>query len=366
MTPLRGGVELKAVTKRFGSVGAVSEVSLTVEQGEFLTLLGPSGCGKTTILRMIGGLESPTSGSIFIGATDVTDRPPYLRDCAIVFQQYALFPHKTVFDNIAFGLKYHGVPKDERGDRVREALRLVRLPDVEDRYPRQLSGGQQQRIALARALVVNPAVLLLDEPLSNLDRKLREEMREELKELHERLRMSFIFVTHDQLEAISMSDRVVLMERGRIAQIGTPPEIYETPRSRFVAEFMGKSNFIDCKVRQVNGGGAISVVSPLGLEIHATARHQVSVGQEVVVRIRAEQVDILEASQGNGSTATHAAQVERVTYCGEAVEYYLRLQSGERLLSLSPLSSHRELRRKGAAVNVRLRPEDCFVVSDQR
>ena len=219
-------VELRSVSKKFGQVVAVDDVSFQVRQGEFLTLLGPSGCGKTTTMRLIAGLERPSAGELFIRQEKVTDAPPYARDVSLMFQNYALFPHKNVFDNIAFGLKYRerDLPKHKRGQRVKEALDLVRLPGIEARYPRQLSGGQQQRVALARALVIKPAVLLLDEPLSNLDLKLREKMRVELKQIQELVGITFIFVTHDQEEALMLSDRVAVMEEGKITQVGvTPP-----------------------------------------------------------------------------------------------------------------------------------------------
>ena len=215
-------IELRNVSKAFGSTPAVCEASFTINQGEFLTLLGPSGCGKTTTLRLIAGLETPDAGEIYVRGQRVDPLPPFRRDTALVFQNYALFPHKTVYQNVAFGLKYRGIPRHQHKERAREALEIVKLPGYEARYPAQLSGGQQQRVALARALVLHPAVLLLDEPLSNLDKNLREQMRLEIKQIQERVGITFVMVTHDQEEAIAMSDRMVVMKTGRILQVGSP------------------------------------------------------------------------------------------------------------------------------------------------
>ena len=231
-------IEIESVTKRFGDFTAVDTVSLTVRAGEFLTLLGPSGCGKTTLLRMISGFETPDTGTVRIGGADVTALPPHRRNVNQVFQSYALFPHLSVRDNIAFGLRMQKTPKDERGRRVAEAVELVALGGFEDRMPHQLSGGQRQRVALARALVPNPSVLLLDEPLSALDAKLRKQMQVELKRLQKRLGMTFVFVTHDQEEALTMSDRIAVFHRGRIEQVGTAREVYENPASEFVAQLL--------------------------------------------------------------------------------------------------------------------------------
>src|SRR5262245_18851444 len=245
-------VELVGGNESVGNVRAGEDISLRVYRGEFLSLLGPSGCGKTTIMKMVAGLLEPSAGDIFIRDERVNDRPPYERDVGLMFQNYALFPHKTVFENIAFGLKYRGVGSAERQRRVRAILDLVRLPDIQGRYPHQLSGGQQQRVALARTLVVNPAVALLDEPLSNLDKKLRAGMQVELKQIQEKSGITFIFVTHDQSEALAMSDRLAVMNAGKILQLGTPREIYQAPKSRFVADFLGQSNFFEGEVTQRN------------------------------------------------------------------------------------------------------------------
>jgi ABC-type Fe3+/spermidine/putrescine transport system ATPase subunit len=241
-------VRLVDVSRSYGSVVAVSHLTLDVTAGEFLTLLGPSGCGKTTTLNMIAGFLQPSAGEIWLRGRRVESLPPYRRDTAMVFQQYALFPHMTVFENIAFGLRMRRTPAAQLRARVDEALALVGLPGLGDRFPLQLSGGQQQRVALARAIAVRPAVLLLDEPLSNLDLKLREGMRLELKRLHRELGTTTIFVTHDQTEALVLSTRIAVMHQGRIEQVGAPQEIYEQPRSRFVAEFVGQTNLLRGRV----------------------------------------------------------------------------------------------------------------------
>lgn len=237
-------VSLVEVSKRFGSVLAVDRVSLEVRPGELMTLLGPSGCGKSTTLRMIAGLEPVSGGRILIGGEDVTDRPAYLRDVTMVFQSYALFPHMTVFENVAYGLRTRRRPEPEVREAVASALRLVGLQGLDSRLPGTLSGGQQQRVAVARALVMKPKVLLFDEPLSNLDAKLRRRMRGEIRELQRELGITTVYVTHDQSEALAISDRIVVMNRGRIEQVGTPAELYRRPATRFVAEFVGEANFL--------------------------------------------------------------------------------------------------------------------------
>jgi spermidine/putrescine transport system ATP-binding protein len=237
-------VELRRVTKRFDDVVAVDDVDLSVRHGEFLSLLGPSGCGKTTTLRLIAGFEQPDEGEILIGGDDVRGLPPYKRDVNTVFQSYALFPHLTVLDNVVYGLKQRGLHKTAREQKAHEALALVRLSGFERRKPKQLSGGQQQRVALARALVMEPKVLLLDEPLGALDLKVRKQLQIELKRIQERVGITFVYVTHDQEEALAMSDRVAVMHEGRIEQLGTPGEIYDAPATRFVADFIGETNFI--------------------------------------------------------------------------------------------------------------------------
>jgi len=352
-------VELRSVTKQFGSVVAVDRVSLQVRQGEFLTLLGPSGCGKTTTMRLIAGLETPTSGEILIREEFVTDLPPYHRNVGLMFQNYALFPHKNVFDNIAFGLKYRKAPMEERKQRVKESLDLVRLHGMESRYPRQLSGGQQQRIALARALVVKPAVLLLDEPLSNLDLKLREKMRVELKQIQEQVGITFIFVTHDQQEALMLSDRVAVMDEGKIIQVGTPREVYERPQARFVAEFVGQSNFLEGHI-VAHHSNQTEVKLESGLYLNVPAAPHMAEGGKVTVQVRAERVCIYPErplARGHGFGAT----VERMLYVGDTIQYLLRLESHDLLMATCPTTSAPPLVR-GAAVWIGFDAEDCILL----
>ena len=243
-------IEIKNVSKSFGDKCILNNVSISVKQGEFLTLLGPSGCGKTTLLRMIAGFGSPDSGEILINGTDITDMPPHERPVNTVFQRYALFPHLDVYENIAFGLKLHKVPEDEIDKRVRKVLKMVSMTDYEDRDVESLSGGQQQRVAIARAIVNQPKVLLLDEPLSALDLKMRKDMQIELKEMHRKLGITFIYVTHDQEEALTLSDTIVVLDNGDIKQIGTPTDIYNEPQNAFVADFIGESNILNGKMIQ--------------------------------------------------------------------------------------------------------------------
>jgi spermidine/putrescine transport system ATP-binding protein len=259
-------IELRDVVKRFGEIRAVDHVSLQIRDGEFFSLLGPSGCGKTTTLRMIAGFEYPTSGQVRIHGREMATTPPYQRPVNTVFQSYALFPHMTVTENVAFGLEMKRIPKAEVGPRVQEALEMVRLGGFAGRHPRQMSGGQQQRVALARALVNRPEVLLLDEPLGALDQKLRKELQLELKSLQRRVGVTFIFVTHDQEEALTMSDRIAVMSLGKVLQVGTPTEIYERPTCKFVADFIGETNFIDGTVVE-NGGDYATIATPEGLRL---------------------------------------------------------------------------------------------------
>ncbi|WP_435258518.1 ABC transporter ATP-binding protein [Thioclava sp. FR2] len=253
---MTAAVQFHSVSRHFGKVKAVDSVDLTIAEGSFFAMLGPSGSGKTTCLRLISGFESPTAGQISIFGQDVSSVPPHLRNVNTVFQDYALFPHMTVRDNVAYGLMVKGVDRKTRADKAEEMLGLVKLPGFGDRRPGQLSGGQRQRVALARALVNEPRVLLLDEPLGALDLKLREAMQDELKALQQRLGITFVFVTHDQGEALSMADRLAVFNDGKIAQIGTPSEVYDHPRTRFVADFVGSSNVLSPVVTQVFGGPA--------------------------------------------------------------------------------------------------------------
>jgi spermidine/putrescine transport system ATP-binding protein len=317
-------VEFLAVTKRFGSLTAVNAVNLKVRKGEFLSLLGPSGCGKTTSLRMIAGFERPDEGEILIGGQDAVGLPPYKRDVNTVFQQYALFPHMSVVDNVAYGLKQRGIGKPERHAKARQALELVQMTGREVQRPTVLSGGQQQRVALARALVMNPRVLLLDEPLGALDLKLRKEMQIELKRIQREVGITFIYVTHDQGEALSMSDRVAVMSHGLIEQIDEPRAIYDRPLTSFVADFIGDMNFlVGDVVEAADGGYAVDV----GSGIVVRGRGSAVRGQRIRVGIRPERITATLGSAG-GVTNSAAADVITKVYLGDQVQVVARLDNG--------------------------------------
>ena len=330
-------VALRDVSKIFsdirgreGDVVALHHITLDIRPGEFFTLLGPSGCGKTTTLRLIGGFETPTSGEVFIEGQPMNDVPPYRRPVNIVFQNYALFPHLTVAQNIAFGLAVKKVPRAEREQKVREALELVRLPGIGDRKPEQLSGGQQQRVALARALVNEPAVLLLDEPLGALDLKLRKQMQLELKHLQQQVGITFIYVTHDQEEALTMSDRIAVMEAGEIQQVGDPVTIYEKPATRFVADFIGESNFLKGNILSEAGGHVSLAVA--GGRVWASAEGvAVSPGDAVTLTVRPEKLVLVAPEQANG--AALSGIVRETVYLGTDTRYVIGLQSGETLVA---------------------------------
>jgi len=310
-------VSLRGISKTYGDFLAVENLSLDVKRGELLCLLGPSGCGKTTTLRMVAGFVEPTAGSVYISGQDVTALPPYRRDTGMVFQSYALFPHMTIGANIAFGLENIGVPKTERARRVEEMLTLVELTELTHRYPRELSGGQQQRVALARALALRPAVLLLDEPFSNLDAQLRVRLREELRLLIDRVDITTLFVTHDQEEALMLSDRIVVINRGKIEQIGTPEDIYERPATRFVAEFIGWCSILEGVVS--NG----SFVSSGGLTLPVNA----AAGPTTIV-VRPEYIRPVTASSGRSRLS---GRVESSNYYGAMSRLSIAID-GEKLL----------------------------------
>ncbi len=319
------------VTKRFGRVVAVDGVTVRVERGEFFTFLGPSGCGKTTLLRIVAGLETPERGRVVIDGRDVTNEPPYGRGTAMVFQSYALWPHMTVFENVAYGLRVRRLPREEVRRRVRDVLELVRLEGLEDRYPTQLSGGQQQRVALARALVVEPRVLLLDEPLSNLDARLRVEMREEIRRLQRRLGITAVYVTHDQEEAMVLSDRVAVMNSGRVVQVGTPEELYERPGSLFVATFLGKCNLLEGSVAEASEGYV--TVESRGLRIRGvvpTGGTRPSPGDEVYAVFRPHSASLDGVSGDN----VFSGRVVAVSYLGERLEVRVDVGPWEVLLFL--------------------------------
>jgi spermidine/putrescine ABC transporter ATP-binding subunit len=350
-------LELRHLRKRFGEVTAVDGITLTVRDGEFFSLLGPSGCGKTTILRIVAGIVAPDEGRVILGGEEITHRPLYARNTTLVFQNYALFPHLSVYDNIAFGLVMRGERKPAIRARVEEALALVRLPGIGARYPAQLSGGQQQRVALARALVVRPAVLLLDEPLSNLDARLREEMRLELREIQREVGITTILVTHDIHEAFALSDRLAVLSAGRVEQVGTPNEVYTRPTTRFVAEFAGASNHFEAQVVSLADGLAV-VRTDEGLEVRlALGVRPTAVGRRLAVMIRPERVRIRSA--GGELPNRYPGVIERATYLGGVTSYRVRI--GEtRILAEAP-NTDDGVFQVGDRVTVEWGERDCAV-----
>ena len=321
-------IELHDLVKRFGSLEAVSHVSLVIHDGELFTLLGPSGCGKTTILRLIGGFHQPDHGKIAFGGKDVTWIPPYERNIGMVFQNYALWPHMTIFDNIGYGLKLKHIPKGEIRDKVSHALKLVNLEGLEKRYPGQLSGGQQQRVALARALVLNPDVLLLDEPLSNLDAKIRLQVRAEIRKLQKELAITTIYVTHDQEEALTLSDRIAVIAHGKLQQIGTPWDLYERPANPFVADFIGINNLIPGEVQECAvSGGWVTVKTEVGHFLgESDARLQA--GDRCMICVRPETAGIGETEPTEEEANRILGAVSFASFIGNAVRYDVDLGSG--------------------------------------
>ncbi len=362
MRETTAAVELIGVVKTFGAVVAVNGVDLSIAEGTFLTLLGPSGCGKTTILRMIAGLEEPTAGDILIKGRRVNDIPIHKRNIGLVFQNYALFPHKTVFDNVAFGLKYRNVDKATIREKVARALDIVRLPGTEKRLPSQLSGGQQQRIALARAIVIEPDVLLLDEPLSALDANLREEMRVELKKIQRELSITTIFVTHDQEEALAMSDRVVVMSDGEKEQEGAPEDVYNRPASRFVADFLGYSNFIAGTIAGIDER-CVRVRLGDGETLAVARAGSWAEGAPVEVVVRAEKIRIgAAAGETEPDDTVFDGRIADVDYLGVTARYFVDV-AGTRLQVISTIDEHPY--REGDRVVVTIRPRDCVLLDER-
>ena len=353
-------VRLDGVSRHYGGVVALDDIHLEVIGGEFLTLLGPSGSGKTTLLNLIAGMVSPTSGRIWIDGTDVTNTPPSKRGLGMVFQNYALMPHMTIFENVAFPLRVRKLPKEEIKRRVGDVLELVRLPDVARRKPSELSGGQQQRIAIARCLVYNPSIILMDEPLGALDKKLREEMQLELKRLHGKLGITALYVTHDQEEALTMSDRIVLLNGGRIEQMGTPDELYFQPRSLFAAQFLGDSNILGGKVRGM--GPTASVETDSGHGIACRSSSVVSEGEAVKVMVRPENVTML----ADGATSELANQLPARAidsiFFGGVVKCYAQLADGTTMVVQELTSAGRQMPRRQERVTVAWAAEDSLIL----
>lgn len=359
-------VVFAAIEKRFGAVAAVDGVSLDVAPGEFVTLLGPSGSGKTTTLMMLAGFEIPSAGEIYVDDRPIAAVPPYRRNIGMVFQSYALFPHMTVGENIAFPLKLRKIGRDQVRQRTQDVLELIGLPGYEGRFPRQLSGGQQQRIALARALVFNPRVLLMDEPLGALDKQLREHLQLEIKALHGQLGVTIVYVTHDQQEALVMSDRVAVMNRGRIEQIATPEEVYDDPANRFVAAFIGESNFLEGNVIGLDNGYARLELPGTG-EILVPAPSEGHVATSSAATIRPEKliVETAEAPNGGAGGNSLTATVEDVIFVGESRRYQLRLAGGQGLVVKEPNRAGAITHARGASVRVGWAVGDGRLVSSE-
>jgi spermidine/putrescine transport system ATP-binding protein len=357
----RGGhVQLVDLVKRFDDVVAVDGISVDIPAGEFFSLLGPSGCGKTTTLRLIAGFERPDAGKIVLDGRDMAQTPPHKRPVNTVFQNYALFPHLSVRENVGFGLRFTKTAREDARRRVAEALALVELAGFEARKPIQLSGGQQQRVALARALVLNPRVLLLDEPLGSLDAKLRKALQIELKAIQEEVGISFVYVTHDQEEALTMSDRIAVMSAGHIEQVGRPREIYEEPATAFVADFLGVSNLMDAEATALGNGA--SRITLRGMEVLARKGHTDASGAVKVV-IRPERVRIEE--QGASGPNRVPALVDRTIYVGSTMQVRVRLPSGDVVQVMIPSRGDAQAYPQGTAVSLFLPPEDLCVLRPQ-
>jgi len=362
-TSMETMVELRNVTKRFGPVTAVDAVDLQIRQGEFITLLGPSGCGKTTLLRLLAGFEMPTTGRIFLEGRDVTDTPPYQRDVNQVFQSYAIFPHLTVAENIAFGLKMRHVPRAEREVRVREATELVSLQGLEKRRSHELSGGQRQRVALARALVCRPKVLLLDEPFSALDAKLRHAMQLEVKHLQRQLGITFVFVTHDQEEALIMSDRIAVFNRGRIDQLGEAVEIYHAPASAFTANFIGEANLLPSEVVYRNGASAtVRLVDGVELSVRASAVQAAT--RQALLSVRPEKIYITKTKPMKENA--FKGVIEEEVFRGAMDELRIRVAGKLDLMAVvANESAHERAWHKGDQVYLAIHADDIVVVEQR-
>ncbi|MCL5950242.1 MAG: ABC transporter ATP-binding protein [Chloroflexi bacterium] len=352
-------LELTSLQKRFGGLTAVDSVSLAVQEGEFFALLGPSGCGKTTTLRMVAGLVTPDRGSVILGGKDITTEPPRARNLGMVFQSYALFPHLTVFENVAFGLSLRRQAAAAIRERVAQALDMVQLTGMEHRYPKQLSGGQQQRVALARAVVVQPRVLLFDEPLSNLDAKLREHMREEIRALQKRLGITAVYVTHDQTEALAVADRIAVMYMGKVQQCDTPVRVYEQPANELVADFIGQTNLLRGCVKQA--GDQLTVVTqhaicvPLARDVNARP------GQELALAVRPERIRLVATGRAESPGYTEG-QVEHCSYLGSQIQVRVVIQNGALLVNTANLGG--PLLQPGQRVGIEIHAEDCIIFAN--
>jgi putative spermidine/putrescine transport system ATP-binding protein len=361
-------LSLKDVSKRYGGAVAVQPLSLEIRAGELLALLGPSGCGKTTTLRMIAGFETPDTGAVIVGERDITFEPPNVRRLGMVFQNYSLFPHMTVAENVAFGLRMQGRSRSEIGERVDKMLETVQLSGFGERYPSQMSGGQQQRVALARALVVDPSVLLLDEPLGALDKNLREGMQFELRQLQKSLGITSVLVTHDQEEALTMADRIAVMSAGVILQVGTPTEVYDRPRTRFVSEFLGTSNVFEAKIEQ-RKNGQVAVDMNVGRHAHRTVlsmQGDVDASQQVLVAVRPERIRLGRQSETANGVPAIAARVIDQVFRGSSHAYKLSVDGrAEPIISYRQADSESSSFEAGEEVFVSWTPDAPVLLEDR-
>ncbi len=360
---MSAAIEIAGVSKIYdGDVRAVDAIAMDIRQGEFFSLLGPSGCGKTTTLRMIAGFDTPSMGAIRVDGADITHVPAHKRGMAMVFQNYALFPHRTVAENVAFGLRMRGIEKDTIARKVKTALAMVELSGMEDRRPSQLSGGQQQRVALARAIVIEPRVLLCDEPLGALDKKLRQQMQFELKQLQKSLGVTLVFVTHDQEEALAMSDRIAVMNRGRVEQVGTPVEIYDQPETRFVADFIGDTNIFRGERVATATGPALAVGKGLTMMLPSCTQTGTGV---LSVALRPEKISLSPGDDADAASkaCTHGV-IESTNFLGGAVLYRIALSSGHHVLAQQPNAGGGRLFAPGQTVMLDWKPSDLVVLKD--
>ena len=356
MESWRVRVSIRNLTKRFGDGWALDQVSLEIESRELFFLLGPSGCGKTTLLRLVAGFYQPDGGEVFFGDRAMSRVPPHQRNTGMVFQNYALWPHLTVAQNVVYGLEVRGVSAAEKKTRVAEALAIVQMEALAARMPNQLSGGQQQRVALARALVIRPDVLLLDEPLSNLDAKLRLEMREEIRRIHEKTRITTIYVTHDQKEALSLAQRLAVLRQGRIEQVGDPRAVYRTPSNRFVADFIGESNWLPARVQQ-RTATELRLHTEVGV-FHAVGQPEFAEGRKVLLGFRPEAVEI-----GPAAVNVLETHIAHVSYLGEIEQYRLKLANDQLIKAFE--QNPRDIRTEGTPLTVHVHPQNLLLLPEE-